>query len=535
MLANMTYEGAQGFLGAMGSTVDPMLVSGFVMSAKSVMEDKKLSDEEKQLSVQKLKQDLITSQTSKTQEAIQGIQTIDAQVGINGFTQANADALKASLGFAYEKDLQSLDVQIKNTENEQAKADLIEQKSNLEQLGIIYGDGEDNTLNKLQTFTQGETPITRDKDNEFLGQCSAFVNDVAGLGTGFFSSSWDSKISKSNKDVSQIPSSGDVFISSLGNSEIGHVGFVESVQINEKGETTVTIADSNRQNNEKFSRRTVTLDQLLKSEANGGEAVKGYYSPVNASRSGVNDPSKKVFEISLGEISTFNDEVSSRVMRKTKAGQAKFNQFTEKKDEIMKDKEADIEDVLRYSKGGKDVSEKGLESLEKFDSTLSNLESIAETIKGLETGPVVSKLRSANPWEIDQKFLEAQLDALIPGLARGVYGEVGVLTDQDVELYKRTVPNAKSPKELNNLILAMTARKLQNAYKSKLQTQAAGGRDVSLFGGLYDDIEGRVQALLPDAEVTQPQFTTSSGFTFTPAASSVVTTEEDGELDSIFQ
>jgi len=99
-LINMTPEAIEGIANAVGGTISPMLASGYISQAKSVMEDKKLSDEEKLLSVQKLRQDLITSQTSEAQEAIQGIQTIDAQVGINGFTQANADALKASLGFA---------------------------------------------------------------------------------------------------------------------------------------------------------------------------------------------------------------------------------------------------------------------------------------------------------------------------------------------------------------------------------------------------------------------------------------------------
>jgi hypothetical protein len=61
-----------------------------------------------------------------------------------------------------------------------------------------------------------------------------------------------------------------------------------------------------------------------------------------------------------------------------------------------------------------------------------------------------------NPYDTDAQTLKAQLQSLIPNLARGVYGEVGVLTDNDIHLYSQTVPNLKGTEDVNKAILAMT-------------------------------------------------------------------------------
>jgi len=59
-----------------------------------------------------------------------------------------------------------------------------------------------------------------------------------------------------------------------------------------------------------------------------------------------------------------------------------------------------------------------------------------------------------NPYDTDAQVLKAQLTALIPEMARGVYGEVGVLTEDDVRLYTQTIPNLKSTEAVNKGILA---------------------------------------------------------------------------------
>ena len=77
-----------------------------------------------------------------------------------------------------------------------------------------------------------------------------------------------------------------------------------------------------------------------------------------------------------------------------------------------------------------------------------------------------------------------------------MYGEVGVLTDNDIANYQKTVPSLKSTADTNKLVLAMTMKAIQNGFKSQLQTEAASGRDVSQFGGLLKQYDNKVNWLL---------------------------------------
>jgi hypothetical protein len=61
-----------------------------------------------------------------------------------------------------------------------------------------------------------------------------------------------------------------------------------------------------------------------------------------------------------------------------------------------------------------------------------------------------------NPYDTDAQTLKAQLQSLIPNLARGVYGEVGVLTDNDIKNYAQTIPNLTQTEDVQKAILAMT-------------------------------------------------------------------------------
>jgi len=187
----------------------------------------------------------------------------------------------------YDRQIETLDIQLKKTNIEKVRSDILKQKSDLSQLSQIYGDGDNNIINKLSMETIGTVPTRTEGRYGNEGQCGAFVNDILGVPQGFFGDSFESKASKINKTINEIPSAGDVFISTIGNEEIGHVGFVKSVQLDDLGRATVTLADSNRNGDRKYGERTVTLDSAL---SPNGEGIVGYYSPVKASQSGVNSP-----------------------------------------------------------------------------------------------------------------------------------------------------------------------------------------------------------------------------------------------------
>ena len=71
------------------------------------------------------------------------------------------------------------------------------------------------------------------------------------------------------------------------------------------------------------------------------------------------------------------------------------------------------------------------------------------------------------------------------------YGEVGVLTDNDISNYIKTIPNLSSTKDVNKALLAMTLDSLSIWYKKRLSTVAWLWYDVSWLAGAYDSIKSQ--------------------------------------------
>lgn len=221
--------------------------------------------------------------------------------------------------------------------------------------------------------------------------------------------------------------------------------------------------------------------------------------------------------LSLVDIAKFNNTTFKPQNIKTEEERKKYQLFLDEKTRVMNDKNASMEDILKYSSGAWSITDTAWKSLEKFSSALSQLWAIQEQISWMETWPVIGKLKNLNPYDTDAQTLKAQLTALIPNLARWVYWEVWVLTDNDVRLYSQTIPNLQSTQEVNNAILWMTLKVLAGWYKRQLQTLAASNKDVSGFTGLYNNLMGQVEAIelelwLSTNEVDNWTFTTSSWF-----------------------
>ena len=113
----------------------------------------------------------------------------------------------------------------------------------------------------------------------------------------------------------------------------------------------------------------------------------------------------------------------------------------------------------------------------------------------MTTDPIIGIIRSNNPYDAKAKLIQAQLTAIVPNLARGIYGEVGVLTDNDVMLYSQTLPNLKSTEEVRDLILASTVRSVQRSIENKIKVQAGLGRDLSGLTTIYKDIKTLADSL----------------------------------------
>lgn len=150
---------------------------------------------------------------------------------------------------------------------------------------------------------------------------------------------------------------------------------------------------------------------------------------------------------------------------------------------------------MRASVGGKAPDQSFRESFEKAVNVIGQLGDLRTNIDNEATGPIIGVIRSSNPYDVKAKQIEAQLTAIVPNLARGVYGEVGVLTDQDVALYKKTLPNLNSPEAVREVILGATMRSVQRALETKIRTAAGSKMDVSGLIGLYEQVKSQADTL----------------------------------------
>ena len=153
-------------------------------------------------------------------------------------------------------------------------------------------------------------------------------------------------------------------------------------------------------------------------------------------------------------------------------------------------------DSMLKTAGGKALTDTTIQKLDKGLTVLGQLGVLQENVKDLKTGPLLGILRKKNPWDTQAQTIKAQLNAIVPNLARGVYGEVGVLTDNDVAQYSKTIPNLTSTEEVRNAVMYITLDMIGKSIKNTLSVNAAAGRDVSGFVDIYTEMENSKNSII---------------------------------------
>lgn len=117
------------------------------------------------------------------------------------------------------------------------------------------------------------------------------------------------------------------------------------------------------------------------------------------------------------------------------------------REEAQKQRGAVELERVKTETGRKEAPQFLIEKAMKIDQSAKDLDDLEKLFGDMTTGPFVGFFRGLNPYDTDAKALEAKLKATVPNLARGVFAEVGVLTDADIQNYMATLPNLKSPKD----------------------------------------------------------------------------------------
>lgn len=152
----------------------------------------------------------------------------------------------------------------------------------------------------------------------------------------------------------------------------------------------------------------------------------------------------------------------------------------------------------RYA--GKQPSAGWIDDFTQAGVTLGNVAELQKLIEkegqtGIVSGNVKSILGKLSGNFANAKSINAQIQRTVPGLARGIFKEVGVLTDQDIQNYKKTLPNLTSPEQQNKLALLMTYDVIERSIALSLANQAKAKNDVSGYYSDYLNVKNTVNQL----------------------------------------
>ncbi len=137
-------------------------------------------------------------------------------------------------------------------------------------------------------------------------------------------------------------------------------------------------------------------------------------------------------------------------------------------------------------------------AISKSFAVVDQIGALQENLKKDQTGffgGKVKTLMASIGQNADAGTINAQITALVPQVAKGIYGEVGVLTDLDTARYTQTLPNLTSPQKQNDAVTALTLTALRNGVKSRLDVAAASKLDVSGFVPLYQQLTNKINSL----------------------------------------
>lgn len=326
--------------------------------------------------------------------------------------------------------------------------------------------------------------------NKTREQCGEFVNDVIGKKI-----MPDSFAGKMKNVTSVIPIVGSAFVQALSGdmAKYGHTGIVEKVEYNDAGvPVRIEVADSNSRGDGKARREAIdiTYDNGQPVYKRNGKTVKiegftdsilGKMDASQQAPQGVEIPGMGTFFPGAGKQDEYRskaqemlDPYSSLTLESLTLGEKSKVQMegTALKKELLSKLATNPENLLLASGLNPKPPVGELNTLQSTLSVGGQMQVLDDTLKNIDTGPILGIIRSNNPWDDKAKELQAKIVAAIPGVARGLYGEKGVLTDQDFQNYIKTIPNINSTEGAKRLIMEATQDYIDRKVIDTLEFQA---------------------------------------------------------------
>lgn len=226
----------------------------------------------------------------------------------------------------------------------------------------------------------------------------------------------------------------------------GHVAIVTAVD--SKWNPTA-IADWNSDGEWTYSSRALP--------ANWKWAIKGYFDPTIS----VTQSQSTSQQFTPAEINIFNSAKYNVQTDKNKARVQKYEDFQSFKNEVQSDPNSsilDVMDVSRWQKSIDTASNKMYKDMNIVVDKLGNLKTLVDDKRKTvlwwdKFAPIEWLIANKNPRDTKAQAIKAELQGLVPKVARGIFGEVWVLTDTDIKNYIQTLPNIKQTASVQDIIM----------------------------------------------------------------------------------
>ena len=181
------------------------------------------------------------------------------------------------------------------------------------------------------------------------------------------------------------------------------------------------------------------------------------------------------------DVSQFNSSKYNPQTDKDEARVRRYEAFIADKDRIQSDPNADTITLMTLSRNQKDLDQSGNKAYKDINTVVSQMESLNRSIDAYsknsifsdKLNPINGLIQNNNPWNTKSQEIQAKLQALVPKVARGVFGEVGVLTDADIANYMKTLPNIKQTADVKDVVQYALLDTLKNSLDSAISVDAA--------------------------------------------------------------
>lgn len=127
-------------------------------------------------------------------------------------------------------------------------------------------------------------------------------------------------------------------------------------------------------------------------------------------------------------------------------------------------------------------------------------------------GPITGRLKEFDLWDTKQAEINSLINQTTPGLARGIFKEVGVLTDQDIERYRSTIPSGKNTLEQSQVLTQQLLETINMSIENQLAVMRDSGLNIRDIRERFDNLPGSGANDMVPANTIDASYINSLGY-----------------------